>query len=148
MNFKIFEETIYVKEPQGLLKKSAQVKRWTKIGVGKSGATDTTFGVYAIDDMNDNETVEECPAIEVSLDDIKGSVMMDHAFKIKDDIYVISWGNASIYNHRNQPNVRWEYVPEKKIIKIATTRPVQRGEELFISYGREYFSTREKNMKS
>jgi hypothetical protein len=145
MNFKLFEETVYVKEPQGLLKKSAQIKRWNKIGVGRSGEG---FGVYAIDDINDNETVDECPAVEMSFDDIKGTPMMDHAFKIKDDTYVISWGNGSIYNHRNQPNVRWEYIPDKKILKIAAVRPVKRGEELFISYGREYFSTREKNMKS
>jgi SET domain-containing protein len=73
---------------------------------------------------------------------------MDYAFKISGDIYVLALGSGSIYNHRNQPNARWEYDNEKQILKIASTRPIQMGEEIYISFGREYFKTRETNMKA
>lgn len=151
MDFKMFEETagevttVYVREPQGMLRKSAAVKIWDKIGVGKSG---DGFGVYAIADIADNELIEECSVIEMTRDEFNSKVLMDYMFKISGDLYVLALGNGSIYNHRNQPNARWEYDGEKKILKIVAIRPIEMGEELFISYGRDYFKTRETNMKA
>ena len=152
MDFKLFEETndninkpVVVREPQGMLRKSAAVKQWEKIGVGK---TANGYGVYAIDDISDNEIIEECCVIEVPKDDIRGTVLMDYMFKISDALYVLALGNGSIYNHRNQPNARWEYDQEKQILKIAATRGITMGEEIYISFGRDYFSTRGENMKS
>jgi hypothetical protein len=158
MDFKVYEKLsgvertadeeaapIIVKQAQGMLRKSASVKIWEKIGIGKAG---DGFGVYAIDDILDDEVIEECPVIEMSRDDIRSSVLMDYVFKISSDIYVLALGGGSIYNHRNQPNARWEYDAEKGIIKIASTRPIQMGEEIYISFGREYFKTRETNMKA
>jgi SET domain-containing protein len=150
MNFKMFEEsnipqTVYVREPQGMLRKSASVKIWDKIGVGKAG---DGFGVYAIDDIKDNETIEECPVIEMTRDEFNSKVLMDYMFKISQDRYVLALGSGCIYNHRNEPNARWEYVAEQRILKIVSTRPIEMGEEIYISYGREYFKTREQNMKA
>jgi SET domain-containing protein len=145
MDFKVFEELATVRDSYGLLRKSASVKRWETIGVGRSG---DGYGVYALDDINDNTLIEECPVIEVPVDEVKGSVLMDYLFKTSQDLYVLALGNGSIYNHRNQPNARWEYIPEQKIIKIVSSRPIKSGEEIFISYGREYFRTRGVNMKA
>jgi SET domain-containing protein len=150
MDFKMFEEsagpqTVYVREPQGMLRKSASVKIWDKIGVGKAG---DGFGVYATDDIKDNETIEECPVIEMTRDEFNSKVLMDYMFKISQDCYVLALGSGCIYNHRNEPNARWEYMPEQKILKIVSTRPIQMGEEIYISYGRDYFKTREQNMKA
>jgi hypothetical protein len=156
MKFKIFEQGIidqgaqagtpdYVREPQGLLRKSAAVKRWEKIGVGKS---DTGYGVFAIDDIRDNEIIEECNVIEVPRDEVKGAVIMDYMFKIGDGLYVLALGCGSLYNHRNQPNAMWTYDAEKKLLVIKSVRPIEMGEQIFISYGRDYFSTRGQNMKA
>ena len=109
INFKLFEEMhnsdnenvnkpVYVREPQGMLRKSAAVKTWEKIGVGRY---DGDYAVFAIDDIQDNETFEECNVIEVPVDEVKGSVLMDYMFKISNDLYVLALGNGSIYNHRN-----------------------------------------------
>jgi len=144
MNFKVFEEIVFVGEPQGLLKKSAAVKRWEKIGVGKTG---TGFGVYAIDDIKDNEIIEECPVLILPTDEIRGTQIMDIIYKLTDDIYGLAMGNGSIYNHRNQPNARWEYVESSNIIKIVSVRPIKSGEEIYINYGRDYFKSRNINMK-
>jgi hypothetical protein len=154
MNFKLFEEgiagknpngePIYVREPQGTLRKSAAVKQW-KVGVGKSG---DGYGVYTLDDIADNELIEECVAIELPIDDIKGTVLTDYIFKLSNSLYALALGNGSLYNHRNQPNARWEYDNDRKLIKIFSTRAITMGEEIFISYGKEYFNSRQQNMKS
>lgn len=135
---------VYIRDSQGMLRKSASVKRWESIGVGKSG---DGFGVYALDDIKDNQTVEECPCLEIPIEDVKGSIMMDILYKYSDDIYVLAMGNGAVYNHRNQPNARWEYNSDKKLLTIAATRTIKSGEEIFINYGREYFSSRNINMK-
>lgn len=156
IDFKLFEaindpeneninKPVYVKEPQGLLRKSAAVKQWEKIGVGRY---DGGYGVYAIDDIADNETFEECNVIEVTLDDVKGGVLMDYMFKISNDLYVLALGCGSVYNHKNQPNARWEYDFDKQLIKIVAIRSIEMGEQVFISYGRDYFKSRNQNMKA
>jgi len=135
---------LYV-QPQGMLRKSAAVKIWDKIGVGKSG---DGFGVYAIDDIKDNETIEECPVIDMTRDEVKSTVLMDYLFKVSADRYVLALGSGSIYNHRNQPNARWEYDSEKNILKIVATTAIEMGNEIYISFGKDYFKTREQNMKA
>jgi hypothetical protein len=152
MNFKLFEKTkieelaqpTFMKEPQGMLRKSAAVKQWEKIGVGK---TENGNGVYAIDDIPDNELIEECYVIEAPFKEVQGTVLIDHMFKISNDVYVLALGCGSNYNHRNQPNARWEYNEDKKLLKIFATRYIQCGEEIYISYGRAYYNTRGENMK-
>jgi len=155
IDFKLFEATsddneninkpVYVREPQGMLRKSAAVKQWEKIGVGRY---DGSFGVYAIDDIQDNETFEECNVIEVPVDEVKGSVLMDYMFKISSDLYVLALGSGSMYNHKNQPNARWEYDADKQLLKLSAIRRIQMGEQIFISFGRDYFKSRNQNMKA
>jgi SET domain-containing protein len=151
INFKIFEANLaaegpaMMQEPQGLLRKSAAVKRWENIGVGKSG---DSVGVFALDDIKDNDTIEECHVILVPIDEVKGTVLMDYMFKINGTLYALAMGNGSIYNHRNQPNARWEYDEKKQLVRFVSVRPIKSGEEIYISYGKDYFSSRKQNMKS
>lgn len=150
ISFKLFEEDkqpeqVYVKEPQGMMKKSAAIKQWDKIGVGKSG---DGYGVYTVDDIIDNAVIEECTVIELPSGDVRSTVLMDYLFKINNDLYVLALGYGSVYQHRNQPNARWEYDEEKMILKIIATRAIEQGEEIFISYGKDYYQTREQNMKA
>jgi SET domain-containing protein len=152
IDFKLFEENLekstqpeFMQEPQGLLRKSAAVKRWENIGVGKSG---DSVGVFALDDIKDNETIEECHVILVPIDEVKGGVIIDYMFKIDNSLYALALGNGSIYNHRNQPNARWEYDDKKQLVRFVAVRAIKSGEEIYISYGKDYFATRKQNMKS
>jgi SET domain-containing protein len=79
---------------------------------------------------------------------VKGSVLMDYMFKISSDLYVLALGSGSVYNHRNQPNARWEYDVDKQLLKLSAIRRIEMGEQIFISYGRDYFKSRNKNMKA
>ena len=54
---------------------------------------------------------------------------------------MIGFGYCSMYNHSDTPNATWEILDEEKI-KITVTKNIAEGEEIFVSYGREYWKTR------
>lgn len=133
------QDSLY-RESGGTLKKTPIVKKWDKIGAGKSG-------VYAIDDFIDNETIEECPVIITSKAEFIGTALIDHIFKIGEDSYAFALGFGSLYNHRNQSNARWYYDEDKNKIVFKASRPIEKGEEIYISYGKDYWKSRGVNMK-
>ena len=83
----------------------------------------------------------------VTKDDVVDTPMMDYVFKISEKQYALALGNGSLYNHRNQPNARWHYDEDKDRIVFRAARGIKPGEEIFISYGKDYFKTRDISMK-
>jgi SET domain-containing protein len=138
------ESSMYT-ERGGLLRKTPVVKKWDKIGAGKSQIEG--LGVWALEPLVDNETIEECPVIEVPRDQVAGTDLMDYLFKVDENSYVLALGNGSLYNHRNQPNARWHYDEDRKTLVFRATRAINAGEEIFISYGKDYWKTRDISMK-
>lgn len=54
-------------------------------------------------------------------------------------------GRTSIMNHDSDPNVEVTLDTSKKlgsVAKVYSTRPIAAGEELFIDYGSEYWTSR------
>lgn len=137
---------IYIREPQGKLRRSAAVKVWDKIGVGKSSVD--AYGVFCVDYIKNGECFEIAPLLVVPKDQISGTVVMDYVFKIDDTLYAIAFGNASLYNHRNQPMADWKIDAEKKTIAFHALRDIEPGEEIFISYGKSYWKSRDINMET
>ena len=129
----------------GMLRKTPVVKKYDKIGFGKSQVSET--GVYALEPFVDNEVIEQCPVIQLSKDDVVETPMMDYVFKVNDKLYALALGYGSLYNHRNQPNARWHWDDTKQMIVIRAARAIKPGEEIFISYGKDYFKTRDISMK-
>ena len=155
MNFKTFEslgpkgvptDPVYIREPQGKLRRSADVKVWSKVGVGKSDVADR--GVFAVDVIEKGETFEVAPVLIVDAEHVKESPFIDYAFKIDDGKYAIAFGNVSLYNHRNQPSATWKLDPLKGTIALTALRDIQPGEEIFISYGKAYWKTRDVSMET
>lgn len=151
-NFKAFEslgadkkisssDPIYIHEPQGKLRRSAAVKVWDKVGVGKS--TISERGMFCVDYIKRDEVFEIAPIIVVPAELVKANILIDYAFKINENEYAIAFGYASLYNHRNQPNAEWKIEPLKGVIQFTAMRDIQPGEEIFISYGKTYWNTRD-----
>jgi hypothetical protein len=152
MNFKTFEslgkipaDPVYIREPQGKLRRTASVKVWDKIGVGYSKVDER--GVFCTDYIKSGEVFEVAPIIIVPAENIKGGPLMDYVFKISANEYAMALGNASIYNHRNQPAAEWKIDTEKKTISFIALRDIEPGEEIFISYGKSYWKTRDISAK-
>ena len=151
-NFKTFEslgssdknvvnDPVYIHEPQGKLRRSAAVKIWDKVGVGKSTVSDR--GMFCVDYIKKDEVFEIAPILIVPAELVKANILIDYAFKISESEYAIAFGYASMYNHRNQPNAEWRLDIEKEVITFTAIRDIEPGEEVFVSYGKAYWNTRD-----
>ena len=136
----------FMNEPQGKLRRTASVRVWDKVGVGISGVDKR--GVYCTDYIKKDEIFEVAPILIVPAAEIRGTAIMDYAFKVDDDSYAIAFGNSSIYNHRNQPSATWKIDVDQKLIYIAALHDIIPGEEIFISYGKPYWNTRDISAKT
>jgi hypothetical protein len=142
-DFKMFEEEqkpSYFNEPGGLLGKKPSAKEYHKIVIHRGGETGS--GVLCCDYIQDGEVIEEVPYIELGAEAVKVDSLNDYLFRIGDDKYALALGCGSLYNHKNQPNVSYEIDETKKSIIFTALRDIQPSEELFISYGKNYWKSR------
>ena len=51
-------------------------------------------------------------------------------------------GFGIIYNHADNPNATYSLNLKNSIATIKATRKITKGEEIFVSYGEEWFSSR------
>jgi SET domain-containing protein len=97
------------------------------------------FGVFAGKDIRKGEKIEECYFI---LSDCKDDIVYDFIFDAGGRSALIL-GYGSLYNHSDNPNVDYVINRRTKIATFTAERAIKKGEELFISYGEEWFSTRD-----
>ena len=55
-------------------------------------------------------------------------------------------GNGGVFNHSNSPNARHELTAKLKELHVFAVKNICVGDEIFISYGPNYFKTRQ-NLK-
>lgn len=98
-------------------------------------------GVFTNKDFEIGEIIELAPYIEDETDNFKG-VIRDYIFSINGKLErsVVAFGFGSMYNHSDSPNARWEVT--NKNVKIQCIKPIKKDEEVFITYGNEYWKTR------
>lgn len=152
IDFKTFEslgaslpQPQYIREPQGLLNRTASVQVWDKIGIGYSSSVER--GVFAVDYITKGELIEVAPIIIVPANEVRGTAIIDYAFKLNDSQYAIAFGNASLYNHKNQPMAEWKIDEQKRTISFFALRDISPSEEIFISYGKAYWNSRDISAK-
>ena len=108
-----------------------------RVGEGRLGR-----GVFAARDVDEGETLELCPTLEVADADV-GGLLGDYVFRSGADPnnVILMLGYGMLYNHSYDANC--EYVQDgPDAITYLTTRDVAAGEELTIDYGEEWWSTR------
>ncbi|MDR3491983.1 MAG: SET domain-containing protein-lysine N-methyltransferase [Gammaproteobacteria bacterium] len=96
------------------------------------------YGVFAEKKFKKGELIEECYAILTKGGD---KVLEDYYFDAKGK-YVLLTGFGSIYNHSDDPNADYDINKKKHLAVIKADRTIQKGEEIFVSYGDEWFSSR------
>jgi len=101
------------------------------------------FGVFAGKKLRKGELIEECYFL-IS----KGST------KAFEDFYfdahgknALLLGYGSIYNHSDDANADYVINMKKRIATIRADRTIQHGEEIFVSYGDDWFSSRGRRHK-
>ena len=97
-------------------------------------------GVFSNQNYSVGEIIEICPAITLNDKDSVGN-MVDYVFGFNSKENLVGFGYCSMYNHQDDPNANWEVLNENKI-QIKVVKPIQKGEEIFVSYGEDYFNHR------
>ncbi len=99
-------------------------------------------GVFTTRAYDEGEAVEHCPTLELPEDEVAGQ-LGDYVFGSNEGEHevLLLLGYGMLYNHSAEPNC--EYIQDDpRIITFVTIRPVEAGEELYIDYGEEWWSTR------
>lgn len=115
--------------------------------IGKSCVGDR--GAFAARDIKIGEVVEVCPMIFDKRENIsKGTIINDYVFSSDNSSEVgIAFGYCSMFNHNDDYNVGWTVHRDTKKIILTATKDIKQGDELFISYGDNYWSSRQKKSK-
>lgn len=96
------------------------------------------YGVFAAKKLRKGEKIEECYFLVSKGGD---KVLEDYYFDAKGK-YALFTGFGSIYNHSDDPNADYTLNIKKRIATIKAATTIQKGEEIFVSYGEEWFSSR------
>jgi hypothetical protein len=134
------EAPVYVKQPGHLLKKAIPAKNWPKIGVGKSSMGGR--GVFALQPMTKGELIEEAPYVVVPRELLQSEPICDYLFMIDEERCAVVFGYGSVYNHNNQPNLSYTVDPASKSMQYYAKREIAPGEELTVTYGKDWFHSR------
>lgn len=108
-----------------------------RVGNGRLGR-----GVFAIRAIAKEETFEVCPTLELQDSDIAGT-LGDYVLKsaYDEDVVILMFGYGMLYNHAVEPNA--EYREHADGIAFVALREIEPEEEITISYGDEWWETRE-----
>ena len=87
----------------------------------------------------EGETVEVCPTVEISEG---GGDLADYLFESTNEgMFLVVLGFGMLYNHSSEPNL--DYFQENDAaLAFVAQRQIEKGEELTISYGDEWWSAR------
>jgi hypothetical protein len=102
--------------------------------------TKTGRGVFAEKSFMEGEVIEVAPTISDCKTKFTGR-MRDYIFSSYTNCPVVGFGYASIYNHKNNPTAEWN-VKENETIEIKALKNISKGDEIFVSYGDEYWRSR------
>ena len=100
-------------------------------------------GVIATAEIAEGETIEVCPIIELEEGEATG-LLNDYTVNLGDDRpgVALLLGYGSLYNHADEPNA--EYIAEADdAYTFVAVRDIAAGEQITISYGEEWWATRQ-----
>ena len=96
------------------------------------------YGVFAGKTFRKGTILEECYLIISRGGDNK---LADYYFDAKGK-YALMTGYGIIYNHSDDPNADYKIDVKRRLATIKAARTIRKGEEIHISYGNEWFSSR------
>jgi len=115
----------------------------TKVFVAPSKVS--SRGVFAKRDIKPGETIEVCPLIVGK--DNGSQILEDYKFWMPRSKSAVALGYGSLYNHKDNPNASWKIRPRRKEMVVTADVPIPKNKEIFISYGDNWWSTRDSKPK-
>ena len=106
------------------------------------GDTEHGRGVIATADIERGTTIEVCPILELAEGDASG-LLDDYTVAIDgSDGTALLLGYGSLYNHSDEPNAEYVEAADDAYSFVAL-RDIAAGEQITISYGEEWWRTRD-----
>lgn len=97
------------------------------------------WGVFAKDDIYENEILEEIPYLILPIEKGEASgLFLDHRYNFPTGDWkyqVMPMGFAAYYNHSNNANAGWYTDEENDIFIFKTNRFIKKDDEIFTYYG-------------
>jgi hypothetical protein len=98
------------------------------------------YGVFAKQPILPGETIEECPLLFIPAET---KALTDYQFAWNAEQCVFALGYGSLYNHsEDEPNAEYQTDKARNLIVVRALRPIQPGDEIFVNYGKSWFSDR------
>lgn len=129
--------------------------RPTKIALGYSRLV-TGRGVFAVGDISKGELIERCPMVQLAFRTkyhkdpqlftylyTNGSCQCEECKRHGNHMYLVL-GYGMLYNHQDAPNANWRFNWADGIADLVAQQDIAAGDEIFVSYGANYFKSREK----
>ncbi len=124
--------------------KRPQVILGCKVYVAQSTVPRAGNGVFARVPLRQGQVIETCPALVLKEEDLEGSgPVKDYVFMSvrRDGTNLLAHGNCGLFNHSDTPNAAFDTTLGDDVI-ISATQDIAPGEEIFISYGPDYWRAR------
>ncbi len=96
------------------------------------------YGVFALEDIAEGEIIEECHTLITNGMD---ETLQNYYFHAKEES-AIPLGFGCIYNHSDRPNASYFFDQKKELMIFKAQRLIRQGEEIFTSYGKNWFDGR------
>ena len=103
------------------------------------------YGIFAAQKFSPGDLIHESVCL-VKPNDEWGSAAEDYIFS-RGNLSALPLDRGALFNHSNDPNARHELTAGLKKIRIFAVKPIPKGSEIFISYGENYFPTRNRVAK-
>lgn len=102
------------------------------------------WGVFATDNINQGEILEEVPFLTIPMDpNESSSLFIDYRFNFPQGSpskeQVIPFGSACIYNHSDTNNAVWYTDNDERIFIFVAILNIKKDAEIFTSYGGENY---------
>ncbi len=109
-----------------------------------SASTVSGRGAFALKAISEGDIIERCPALEVNDRDVGGELLNYVFYGSTESARLVVMGNGMLFNHSSTPNVAY-YREQGELgveLVLYALRNIRKGEELFYSYGEEWWATR------
>ena len=112
-------------------------------------------GVFATEDIKEGELIERAPLVIMAfrMNYHKDPVIWSYMFtntcpcdecKKHGGHFLMVMGYGQIYNHQDNNSAEISFNLQGETADIVALRDIKKGEEIFVSYGSNYFKTRKK----
>jgi uncharacterized protein len=109
--------------------------------IGPVACPPLTKGVFAQENHAAGDIIEVCPLVLESRERDLGALEA-RAFPVDSVQKGVAFGTCSMYNHAQNPNIALTVDKTGETMTIYALRDINVGEELFISYGDEWWAAR------